>query len=72
MGNLAFTWKGQSRDLEAVSLMKECVELRQRVLGANHPDFISSSSVLARWEAEQVDVVTTATGRCVLEARRLD
>jgi hypothetical protein len=35
--NLAFTWKEQSRDPEAVSLMKEYVLLRQHVLGANHP-----------------------------------
>ena len=28
MNNLAFTWKGQFRDAEAVNLMKECVQLR--------------------------------------------
>jgi hypothetical protein len=41
MGNLAFTWKGRGRDTEALGLLKECVQLRTRVLGDNHPDTIS-------------------------------
>jgi hypothetical protein len=44
MDNLASTWKGQGRDLEALSLMKECVQLRQRILGFNHPHTLSSST----------------------------
>jgi Tetratricopeptide repeat len=53
MANLAFTWKGQGRDMEAISLMSECAQLRQRILGVNHPHFISSSTVLAAWKAEE-------------------
>ena len=62
MNNLAFTWKDQGRDTEAVGLMRECVRLGQRILGANHPHFISSSNSLARWEAEQSDVGALAGG----------
>ena len=47
MANLAFTWKEQGRDPEAVGLMRECVRLQERVLGASHPHFISSSNALA-------------------------
>jgi Tetratricopeptide repeat len=36
MNNLAFTWKGQDRDKEAIALMKECVQLGERVLGPDH------------------------------------
>jgi hypothetical protein len=56
MANLAFTWKGQGQDAEAVRLMRECVWLRQSILGIDHPHFISSSGTLAGWEAEQADV----------------
>ena len=38
MYNLACTWKHQGRDIEAIKLMEECVHLRIRILGANHPD----------------------------------
>ena len=68
MNNLAFTWEKQSRGPEAISLMEGCVQLRQRVLGANRPGFVSSSSALARWEVEQADMVATATEHHVLEA----
>ena len=37
MNNLAFTWKGRDRDKEAITLMKECVQLKERVLGPDHP-----------------------------------
>ena len=47
MNNLAFTWKEQGRDAEAVGLMKECVRLQQWILGADHRHFISSSIALA-------------------------
>src|SRR3979409_1436312 len=42
MGNVAFTWKGQGRDSEALQLMEGCLELRLHVLGINHPDTNSS------------------------------
>lgn len=36
MNNLAFTWKDQDRDKEAIILMTECVRLRECVLGLDH------------------------------------
>ena len=53
MNNLAFTWKGQSQDMEAISRMAECVRRQQRRLGVNHPDSISSSMALSEWKAEE-------------------
>ena len=52
MNNLAFTWKEQGRNAEAIDLMRKCVRLRERVLGTNHPHFISSSDALAEWIVE--------------------
>ncbi|OCK80636.1 hypothetical protein K432DRAFT_297220, partial [Lepidopterella palustris CBS 459.81] len=56
MANLAFTWKEQGRDAEAINLMSQCVRLRGHILGTSHPYYMSSSKALAGWEAEQVDV----------------
>jgi hypothetical protein len=53
MNNLAFTWKSQGRYAEAVGLLRECVRLQERISGASHPHFISSSNALVRWEAER-------------------
>ena len=50
MHNLAFTWKSQSRNVEAISLTKDCFKLRNRVLGPKHPDTKTSLEVLHRWE----------------------
>ncbi|KAI3334070.1 hypothetical protein F4824DRAFT_469682 [Ustulina deusta] len=36
MTNLAFTWKSQSRNTEAVQLMQQCVQLLVHVLGPKH------------------------------------
>jgi hypothetical protein len=44
--------RDEGRDAEAIGLLRECVQLRERKLGANHPAFISSSEALASWEAE--------------------
>jgi hypothetical protein len=52
MHNLAFTWKDLERQTEAIKLLDECVELRKRVVGVNHPDFLSSSSALIAWRTE--------------------
>jgi hypothetical protein len=57
MNNLAFTWKGNGKETEAVSLMEECVKFRKRVLGVGHPNSISSCRALDIWKAEQEDVV---------------
>jgi hypothetical protein len=45
--------KKKGRNVEAVGLMREYVQRRKRILGANRPYFISSSNALAGWEAEQ-------------------
>ena len=52
MNNLAFTWKDRDRDKEAIILITECVPLRERVLGPDHPFTSSSRAVLNRWERE--------------------
>jgi hypothetical protein len=36
----------------ALKLIEECVQLRTRVLGINHPDTLSSSAALSRGQAE--------------------
>jgi hypothetical protein len=56
MNNLAFTWKGQRRTEEAVSLMEECVALRTFVLGAGHHLTVSSMETLVKWKAERLDI----------------
>lgn len=62
MSNLAFTWKDQDRNKETIILMIECVQLRERVLGPDHPFTSSSCAVLNRWEREfgirMPDIVT--------------
>src|SRR6266480_7284163 len=42
MANLAFTWRSQGRDADALVLMESCAQARRRVLGSRHPDTISS------------------------------
>jgi hypothetical protein len=41
MNNLALTWKGQDRPLEAIRVMQVCVQLRRRILGVGHPRLTS-------------------------------
>ncbi|PQE18243.1 hypothetical protein CJF30_00010977 [Rutstroemia sp. NJR-2017a BBW] len=53
MENLAFTWKRTNRAAQAITLMEECIQSRKRVLGLDHPDTLSSCSVLAAWKTEQ-------------------
>jgi hypothetical protein len=48
MANLTFTLKEQGRGAEAFDLMKNCVQLRSKVLGVGHPDTMSSSASLIR------------------------
>jgi hypothetical protein len=50
MANLAFTWKAQCRSEEAVVLMRQCIQQRQRVLKAGHLDLTSSVRVLESWK----------------------
>jgi hypothetical protein len=49
MASLAFTWKSQGRDHDALGLMKACHLLQKLKLGADHPDTISSFGVLSKW-----------------------
>jgi Tetratricopeptide repeat len=51
MANLAFIMKEQGRTREAIELLAECVQLRIRVLSADHPDALSSAAVLAKWQS---------------------
>ncbi|PVH69231.1 hypothetical protein DL98DRAFT_554516 [Cadophora sp. DSE1049] len=56
MANLAFTWKGKGKEIEAVRLMEDCVRFQKRVLGLDHPYSISSCRALNTWKAE-LDIV---------------
>ncbi|KAK3937089.1 hypothetical protein QBC46DRAFT_417131 [Diplogelasinospora grovesii] len=46
MNNLAFTWHIQGRLGEGLQLMEQCIQLRQRTLGPDHPHTVASSSAL--------------------------
>ncbi|KAF2022905.1 hypothetical protein EK21DRAFT_82028, partial [Setomelanomma holmii] len=52
MNNLAYTQRSLGREVEAISLMRECVQLRQQRFRPNHPNLLSSSAALAQWDAE--------------------
>jgi len=56
MGNLAFTWKGLSRDKEALKLIEECVIMQTMAIGTNHPDTLSSRIVLLGWQKEELEI----------------
>jgi Tetratricopeptide repeat len=62
INNLTFIWEERSRDTEAISLMKECVRLRERKLRANHPRFISSLNTLAGWKAQKAEARASPHG----------
>jgi hypothetical protein len=51
MANLAFTMKEQGRAMEAINLMVECVQLRDRVLRPKHPYALTSATALADWQS---------------------
>ena len=38
MANLAWTWKYQKRNDEALNLIKKCIQIREKSLGLDHPD----------------------------------
>jgi hypothetical protein len=50
MTNLAFLWKEQGRDMEAIQLMEDCAQRLKCILGDSHPDFSSSDKILAEWK----------------------
>jgi hypothetical protein len=49
MVNLAVTWKGQGWHVDALTLMKNCAQARQRILGPEHPYTPSSLAAVAEW-----------------------
>lgn len=65
MANLAFTWEGKGRLHDALELMRQCVRLRQKVIGPDYPDTQSSLSTLHGWQEasshhDGTDEATTA------------
>ncbi|KAH6674687.1 hypothetical protein B0J14DRAFT_587885 [Halenospora varia] len=56
MNNLAFIWKEQGRDVEALKLIEECVMLRTRIIGTKHPDTLSSRTTLFGWRTEELEL----------------
>ena len=52
--NLAFTWKENGRDGEALKLIEECAAARSRILGTNHPDTLPSRTTLLGWQTEEI------------------
>ena len=56
MNNLAIMWKSQGRNEEAIVLMKECVELRKKVLGPSHPDTEQSLEALRLFGVREDEV----------------
>jgi hypothetical protein len=52
MNNLAFTYKTQARNEEAIALMKSTLALRCHKLGENHPATKSSRDTFAEWTKE--------------------
>jgi hypothetical protein len=60
MNNLAFTWKEQGRDTEALNLMEECITVRTQILGTDHPDTLSSRTTLLGWQTEALEISNLA------------
>ena len=55
MANLAFTWKSQSYNKEAVLLMKNCFKRRKKILGPQHPDTEELLETLNEWQRENIE-----------------
>lgn len=58
MYNLAVIWKEQGLDAKAIGMMEDCMDMRERVLGRDHPHVKSCHSALRRWGARRADVST--------------
>jgi hypothetical protein len=54
MGNLAHTYWSQDRLLEAVDLMRRCVEAQKAKLGKGHPHHQSNNAILGQWVSDVV------------------
>jgi hypothetical protein len=55
MFSCATFYKAYGQHTEALKLLEECVQLRQRVLGIDHPDSVSSAATLTEWRASQAN-----------------
>jgi hypothetical protein len=56
MANLACTWKGTSRQTQAIRLMEKCAQSQKRVLRANHPYNVLSYTASGTWKAELASI----------------
>ena len=56
MNNLAFIFKAQARSDEAISLMEKCFQLREQVLGPQHPYTTLSLKALNEWQLENMEI----------------
>jgi len=54
--NLAFTFKVQGRNDEAILLLEKCTQLRKKVLGARHPYTTSLLATLNGWQLESMEI----------------
>ncbi|KAF8541462.1 hypothetical protein BDD12DRAFT_829275 [Trichophaea hybrida] len=80
MGNLASTYSGQGKFGEAEQLEVQVIEVRKRVLGAEHPGTLKSMGNLASTysgqgkfgEAEQLEVQVIEVGKRVLGSEHPD
>ncbi|OHW98498.1 TPR domain protein [Colletotrichum incanum] len=66
MANLAHTWNSQERRFDAIQLMRDCLRLRQRCLGVDHPDTRFSLLDLEKWEKD----LTRDKGKVVAVKKR--
>ncbi|OCK73732.1 hypothetical protein K432DRAFT_224868 [Lepidopterella palustris CBS 459.81] len=62
MNNLAFTWKGQGRDADALRLMNQCLELLMKVLGMSHPNTVSALTTLLQWSGVDLESLSSMVG----------
>ena len=58
MANMAFILRAQNRNTMAISLMEECVQLRERIPGDHHPDTETLHAALIRWTTEDMELLT--------------
>ena len=56
MRNLSFTWKETGKSVQAITLLKECIDSRKRILSPDHALTLSLCSALVIWRAEAEDV----------------
>src|SRR2546429_650313 len=52
--------KERGQDAEAIKLMEKCLQLRTLLLGADHPDTLSSSAALKWWQTSRLEIDVSA------------